>query len=157
MDVIHTLEADQPMLSFLGGLYDNLRVCFEEFSEAIPHLATGEVPVDKRKKDGHRATIDLVQQFDQDTELMWRPVMSAAAVLDPLNWDKNGMGKYHVPVHKHSERMQKELNQVVMAFETAEGSGEGDLISLALHVFPGAYTKHLDKLTERAHQGWKGY
>ena len=41
MDAVHTLEADQPMLSYEAGLYDNLHEHFEEFSDANPHPATG--------------------------------------------------------------------------------------------------------------------
>ena len=122
VDAIHTLEADQPTLSYLGGLYDNLEEHFKVFSDANPHLATGEKPIDKRRKDAEVEPINLLQQFDQDRKFMWWPVMSAAAVLDPLNWcvldPQNGVGKYHVPVQKYSETMQSELTAVVSAFES---------------------------------------
>jgi hypothetical protein len=32
MDAVHTLEADQPMLSYLSSVYDGLRDIFEDFS-----------------------------------------------------------------------------------------------------------------------------
>jgi hypothetical protein len=50
MHAIHTLEADQPMLSYLSSVYDSLRDHFSSFSSANPVLANGEMPADKRKK-----------------------------------------------------------------------------------------------------------
>ena len=81
--------------------------------------------------------------------------MSAAAVLDPLNWCKNGVGKYHVPVQKYSETMQSELTAVVSAFESDEGSGESELV-LECYMFDKKYNKKLDALTERTSQAVPG-
>jgi hypothetical protein len=106
MDAIHTLEADQPMLSYLSSVYDGLRDIFEGFSEANPSLADGEIPTDMHKKYSSPTKITLVKSFDRDREFMWRPVLSAAAILDPLNWRVNGMGKYHLPVQRYSTTLK---------------------------------------------------
>ena len=82
--------------------------------------------------------------------------MSAAAVLDPLNWCKNGVGKYHVPVQKYSETMQSELTAVVSAFESDEGSGESELVVLECYMFNKKYNKKLGALTERTSQAVPG-
>ena len=82
--------------------------------------------------------------------------MSAAAVLDPLNWCKNAVGKYHVPVQKYSETMQSELTVVVSAFESDEGSGESELVVLECYMFDQKYNKKLDALTERTSQAVPG-
>jgi hypothetical protein len=149
MDAIHTLEADQPMLSYLSSVYDGLRDIFEAFSKANPSLADGEIPTDMRKKDSSPTKITLVESFDRDREFMWRPVMSAAAILDPLNWRVNGMGKYHVPVQRYSTTMQEELLEVVKAFEKDEERAEDELVELECFMFDGKYTNKLNKLTEK--------
>ena len=144
MDAIHILEADQPMLPYFSGLYDNLEEHFMVFSADNPDLATGEVPIDKRKKNAAVEAITLLESFQQDRKFMWRPVMSAAAVLDPLNWR---MGKYHVPVQKYGDTIREELSTVVKAFDSNSDtcSGEAELIALALHIFERKYTDSLDQ------------
>jgi hypothetical protein len=91
-----------------------------------------------RKKDSSPTKITLVESFGRDREFMWRPVMSAAAILDPLNWRVNGMGKYHVPVQRYSTTMQEELLEVVKAFEKDEESAEDELVDLECFVFDGS-------------------
>jgi Protein of unknown function (DUF 659)/hAT family C-terminal dimerisation region len=149
MDAIHTLEADQPMLSYLSSVYDSLRANFDAFGKENPLLADGEIPADKRKKNSAPTVINLLASFDRDREFIWRPVMSAAAILDPLNWCVNGMGKYHVPVQQYSSAMQEELVDVVKAFENAEESAEDEIVELECFVFEGKYTNKLNKLTEK--------
>jgi hypothetical protein len=102
-----------------------------------------------RKKDSSPTTINVVESFYRDREFMWRPVVSAAAILDPLNWRVNGMGKYHVPVQWYSTTMQEELLEVVKTFEEDEESAEDELVDLERFVFDGKYTNKLNKLTEK--------
>jgi hypothetical protein len=130
MHAIHTLEADQPMLSYLSSVYDSLRDHFSSFSSANPVLANGEMPADKRKKDSRFTKITLVESFERDKEFMWRPAMSAAAILDPLNWCVNGMGLYHVPVQRYSASMQTEMVEVIQAFQKDEQSAEDEMVEL---------------------------
>jgi hypothetical protein len=80
---------------------------------------------------------------------MWRPVMSAAAILDPLNWCVNGMGLYHVPVQRYSALMQTEMVEVIQAFQKDEESAKDEMVELECFVFKEKYTKKLSKLTEK--------
>ena len=49
---------------------------FKVFSDANPHLTTGEKPIDKRRKDAEVEPITLLQQFDQDRKFMWSAITS---------------------------------------------------------------------------------
>jgi hypothetical protein len=44
MDSMHRLEANQPMISFLLGIYDNLRQHFRQFGQDNPELAHSSIP-----------------------------------------------------------------------------------------------------------------
>jgi hypothetical protein len=72
---------------------------------------------------------------------MWRPVMSAAAILDPLNWHVNGMGVYHLPVQQYSSGKLQQLLEVLQAFREDKKSAEDEIVALERFVFEGKYTK----------------
>jgi hypothetical protein len=95
MDYIHQLEADQPMLSFLQGVWDRLVAHVTDFAEDNPELNAGQIPADRRKRNPRPTPTTLAATWQQDRDNFWQPVMGAAAVLDPVNWSKNAGGRYH--------------------------------------------------------------
>lgn len=113
-------EADQPMLSYLRRLYENLRFHFNEFKLKYgEELTLGEIPPPKNsRKESVRIT--LCESFDKDFEFIWRPAMSAAAMFDPLNWKLNALRAYHVPVRQLSEKELEELKLVIEGFVVVE-------------------------------------
>lgn len=85
MKSIHQLEADQPMLSYLNCVVFNLLTHFGEFSLTHEDSYTvGSVPSRKNSRQVAKP-ITLVESLEKDIAFMWRPAMSAAAVLDPSN------------------------------------------------------------------------
>ncbi len=152
MDTIHQLEADQPMLSFLSGLWDNLLAHVEKFAADNPDLDKGIVPADKRKRNPRPTSISLAQLFNQDKMKMWHPAMTAAAVLDPVFWCKNARGLYMTPIAKLSEDQHAELDEVVTAFAKDGEDPEGEVTELEVSSFPERYKKVLDMLSKRVQQ-----
>lgn len=152
LNAIHTLEADQPMLSYLDGLYGTLGEHFDQLSKDNPELSHGKIPADKRvSEDDPRSNpqlITLVESFERDRQFMWRPVMSAAAILDPLNWVNNGSGQYYV-ANTYRDEKQAEFQTAVTAFQNEGEDVESEMVELELLVFDKKYNKALDRLTEK--------
>jgi hypothetical protein len=147
MDDIHQQEADQPMLSFLKGVWDKLVAHAMDNAEDNPELSAG--PADRRKRDPRPAPTTLAATWQQDRDNFWQPGMGAAAVLDPVNWSKHAGGQYHVPVAKLSEASRAEVEGVLNAFENTGEDAEGELTELETSSFPERYNKALDWLCKR--------
>jgi hypothetical protein len=150
MDDIHQLEADQPMLSFLKGVWDKLVAHAMDFAEDNPELNAGQIPASRRKRDPRPAPTTLAATWQQDRDNFWQPVMGAAAVLDLVNWSKNASGRYYEPVAKLSEASRAEVEGVLNAFENTGEDAEGELTQLETSSFPKRYNKALDRLSKRA-------
>jgi hypothetical protein len=152
MDAIHTIEADQPMLSFASGLFDSIRAHFERFATEYPELAEGAIPADKRAANSVEHAITLQESFERDAVFAHRPVMTAASIIDPLQWTKNSVGNYRVPV---PDSKKGDLNSVLAGFvvdETVEDSlnqVESEVVGLECYSFHKSYTKALDTLIEK--------
>jgi hypothetical protein len=149
MDYIHQLEADQPMLSFLKGVWDKLIAHAVDFAEDNPELSAGQIPADRRKRKPRPTPTTLAATWQQDRDNFWQPAMGAAALLDPVNWGKNVVGRYYVPVAKLSEASRAEVEGVLIAFENTGEDAEGELTELETSSFPERYTKVLDRLCKR--------
>lgn len=91
MDAIHQLDADQPMLSMVPGLFNSIAKHSDSFAEEYPDLAIGVVPANKRAADSVDVPITLQESFAKDCGVALRPAFNAAVVIDPLNWTKNSI------------------------------------------------------------------
>jgi hypothetical protein len=134
MDAIHQLEADQPMLSYLAGVYAKLRAHFESFADNnIPcfniEINEGFLPPDRRKLRPQSSPITLTESLDRDIEAAWRPCMSAAALLDPLNFVKNALGQYRLPFQGLE---MDEIVETISAYSEGEIDVHAELRSLRL-------------------------
>jgi hypothetical protein len=118
MDATQQLEADQPMLSCLAGVYAKLRAHSESFTENnIPCFNEGFLPPDRRKLRPQSSPSTLTESLDRDIEAAWRPCMSAAALLDPLNFVKNALGQYRLPFQGLE---MDEIVEIVSAYSEGE-------------------------------------
>lgn len=151
MRAIHQFEADQPMLSFVGGVFKNLKAHFDAFETEHPELSMGTIPADKRSKDSAEKPILLSESLQRDVDFAWRPSMTAASVLDPLNWEKNIIGKYRVPIHPDA---RNEFSAVVANFSNGdELLAETEVVGLQCFSFPTHMNPVLEKLTARTTVG----
>jgi hypothetical protein len=150
MDSIHSLEADQPMISLLFGIYDNLGQHFRQFGQGNPELAHGTIPPDRRKRRPSATPISLSELFARDRETFWKPAMPASAILDPLNWTKNALGQFHMPLGKLTEEQRVQVDATLSGFQLAvTDDAENELMELEVYSFEQRYTKLLSKLTDK--------
>jgi hypothetical protein len=66
MDSIYRLEADQPMISFLLGIFDNLGMHLRQFGQDNPGLAHGTILPDRRKRRPSATRISLSELLARD-------------------------------------------------------------------------------------------
>ena len=149
MDAIHQLEADQPMLSFIKPLWQQLQTHFTEFTEDNADLAKGEVPADKRKKNPKPTKISLLQLLEQDRVKLWHLAMDAAAVLDPVCWKQNARKLYHVLVSSLEEKTRERVDKLLTGFAEDEEDAERELTELEVTSFPQRFNKVLDLMSRR--------
>jgi hypothetical protein len=76
--------------------------------------------------------------------------MTASAVLDPLNWTKNALGQFHVPLGKLTEEQRVQVDATVSGFQLSDtDDAENELTELEVDSFEQRYTKLLSKLTDK--------
>jgi hypothetical protein len=144
------LEADQPMISFLLGIFGNLGQHFRQLGQDNPELVHGTIPPDRRKRRPTARRISLSELVARDREVFWKPAMTAAAVLDPLNWTKNALGQFHLPLGKLTEEQLVQVDATVSDFQLADSDdAETELTELEVYCFEQPYTKLLTKLTDK--------
>jgi hypothetical protein len=74
--------------------------------------------------------------------------MTAYAVLNPLNWAKNALGQFHIPLGNLNEEQWVQVDATVSCFPLADNDdAENKLVKLEAYGFEQRYTKLLSTLT----------
>jgi hypothetical protein len=76
----------------------------------------------------------LSELFARDHRIFWKAAMTASAVLNPLNWRKNALSQFHVPLGKLTKVQRVHVHATVSGFHLADSDdAEKELVELELY------------------------